>query len=283
MKHVFKKKYFEKSTPNDKLAFVCEKYYLPIIQRFIMINRMTNVLDIGCGGGGALLPFAKMGCKITGIDKSAACIKSSSAYLKKRNVSANLIVEDIFKINDWECSFDVIFVQNVMEYICDKKQLLERIKHFLKPNGVVFIGFNMWYAPFGGFRSLYHNKIISKIPFIHLLPSKVFNRMLLSCHEDLNTISQLAKLRNCKVSIEWFRHLVSECDYNIFVEQLLSMNPYANILKEPTPKQVFPFIKRLPHIRNYFSTSCLYVLKKNSYHVQIITKIPENKSQESDS
>lgn len=42
-----------------------------------------NVLEIGCGDGGNLLPFAELGCNTTGVDLSTGRIKDAILFLKK--------------------------------------------------------------------------------------------------------------------------------------------------------------------------------------------------------
>ena len=37
-----------------------------------------NILEIGCGDGGNLLPFTELGCNTTGVDLSAGRIKAVS-------------------------------------------------------------------------------------------------------------------------------------------------------------------------------------------------------------
>ena len=43
-------------------------YVLPFINRAMPVHQEMNLLDIGCGDGGVLLPFLEMGCKATGIE-----------------------------------------------------------------------------------------------------------------------------------------------------------------------------------------------------------------------
>lgn len=51
-----------------------------------------TILDIGCGTGGHLIPFAKKGLKVTGFDISEAMIKQAKEKLKR------LILRQMFKL-----------------------------------------------------------------------------------------------------------------------------------------------------------------------------------------
>lgn len=52
-------------------AQTCRRHYLPYLQSFSQITPQTRVLEVGCGEGGNLLPFAQTGCHVTGIDLAA--------------------------------------------------------------------------------------------------------------------------------------------------------------------------------------------------------------------
>ena len=55
-----------------ELALTSRTYYLPYIARFKRMERGMNVLEVGCGEGGNLLPFAETGCNVTGVDLSTS-------------------------------------------------------------------------------------------------------------------------------------------------------------------------------------------------------------------
>lgn len=54
----------------NELAHTSEKYYIPYIDKYKKITKDSTILEIGCGDGGNLLPFAKIGCRVTGCDLS---------------------------------------------------------------------------------------------------------------------------------------------------------------------------------------------------------------------
>ena len=43
----------------SELAHTSEKYFIPYISPFMKVEAGMNVLEIGCGDGGNLLPFAR--------------------------------------------------------------------------------------------------------------------------------------------------------------------------------------------------------------------------------
>ncbi len=60
-RHLDRRAYFKEQ------ARITEKYYIPYIQKYIK-NISGKVLEIGCGEGGNLLPFVRLGCEGVGVD-----------------------------------------------------------------------------------------------------------------------------------------------------------------------------------------------------------------------
>ena len=51
-----------------ELSNTSRDFYVGHVCRFITVSTFTRVLEIGCGEGGNLLPFAQLGCYVKGID-----------------------------------------------------------------------------------------------------------------------------------------------------------------------------------------------------------------------
>ena len=59
-RHKNRQQYFNELTETSR------RHFIPYIQKHCAIKAGMNVLEIGCGEGGNLLPFAEMGCNVTG-------------------------------------------------------------------------------------------------------------------------------------------------------------------------------------------------------------------------
>ena len=102
-RHTDRLKYF------SELAATTEEYFMPYIKTFHDIYAGTEVLEIGCGEGGNLLPFAKAGCKVTGIDISVNRIKQAKEFFSSTGLAADFINANIFDYSPRKRFFDIIF------------------------------------------------------------------------------------------------------------------------------------------------------------------------------
>lgn len=71
-----------------QLAETSRKYYLPYLSSFMRIGEGTAVLEIGCGEGGNLLPFAQTGCQVTGVDMAEDKIRAARQFFRRRELMA---------------------------------------------------------------------------------------------------------------------------------------------------------------------------------------------------
>lgn len=131
-RHVLRQQYFREQEATTRL------HYLPYISDHITINRHTRVLEIGCGEGGNLLPFARLGCRVTGIDMAACRIEEATAYFLKEGYPATWICADFMTLpppSDNGSRFDLILLHDVLEHISRKAAFLEHVRRFLHPKG----------------------------------------------------------------------------------------------------------------------------------------------------
>ena len=75
-RHINRERYFEEQARTSK------KYYIPYIEKIIG-ELPDKVLEIGCGEGGNLLPFAEYGCEIVGVDIAALRIEQARTFFAK--------------------------------------------------------------------------------------------------------------------------------------------------------------------------------------------------------
>lgn len=95
------------------------------------------VLDIGCGLGTAIIPFAKFKATAIGIDISSAMLEYAYKRSKEKYNNLYLCKMNAYKIMLADSSVDVI-VENAMIHLVDNpEQVYKEMYRVLKPNGVL--------------------------------------------------------------------------------------------------------------------------------------------------
>lgn len=263
VRHINRKQYFE------ELAATSYKYYIPVIHEYHSLLPESRILEIGCGDGGNLLPFARIRCEVVGIDISESRIKDAGRFFDERQLSGTFVCGDILRCPDLGEPFDVIVCHDVYEHIADKDSLLKTINSYLKPDGVAFVAFPAWQMPFGGHQQICRSRIVSRLPFIHLLPTKAYRRLLMLFGESEDCIGELMSIKRTRTTIEGFEMRLDGAGLVNVHRSLWLVNPHYEIKFGLKPRKLAKIISGLPYLRNWFSTSCEYVLKKEKRLLRI--------------
>ena len=254
-RHNDRKLYFE------ELALTSSEFYLSYLNKFKKIGKNLKVLEIGCGEGGNLLPFAEQGCSVAGMDLNKTKINTGNEYFAALKFGCDLVCCDFFGYKS-AYKFDIIIIHDVIEHIpSDKKRKFMRLTiALLNSDGVIFFAFPPWQMPFGGHQQICRS-IISKIPFIHLLPQRLYTAILRVSGENSDCIKELLSIREAKMPIERFEKLYKSVGLRCVDRTMWFINPHYKQKFNLTPRRQSKIISHLPYIRNYFTTSCFYVLK----------------------
>lgn len=116
----------------NELAITSEKYFIPYIKQYRQVGKGTNVLEIGCGDGGNLLPFSRMGCDVVGVDMAEGRIKDARKFFQENGAKGSFIASDVFLLKELRHQFDVIVCHDVIEHIDDKEGFIRICKQLLK-------------------------------------------------------------------------------------------------------------------------------------------------------
>ena len=252
-------RHLDRETYFKELTNTSQEFYIDYLRKYTLLEKGIKVLEIGCGEGGNLLPFAQQGCDITGIDITPSRIEQAKKFFKAAQCKGTFIAIDFLKAKAEDYGkFNIILIHDVVEHIEQKRLFVQHIKEFADKDSLIFWGFPAWQMPFGGHQQICRNKVISHCPFIHLLPTLIYQPLLKICGIQSQ---ELLEIKRCKVTIESFEDMMKENQYLIVDRILWLVNPHYKQKFGLKPRVLPPWIAHLKYIRNFFSTSCFYLTK----------------------
>jgi len=107
-------------------------YILNKVKNIIKVP--SDILEIGCGGGGILYPFKQLGCNVTGID-----ISDNWINFAKDNYGVDVCKKDIASLAKEGRKYDFIILSHVLEHVPNPVDMLLETKKLLKKNGIMYL------------------------------------------------------------------------------------------------------------------------------------------------
>lgn len=107
-------------------------YRLQLLER--ELGRPGRILDVGCGTGTVLGVGARRGWQVAGVE-----ISPSAAAAARANYGVDVTVGTLQSANFPTASFDVVWLQHVLEHVPNPIALLQEIKRVLRPGGVLVV------------------------------------------------------------------------------------------------------------------------------------------------
>jgi SAM-dependent methyltransferase len=257
-RHNNKNQYF------NEQGLTTEKHVIPYLKEFLNIDKNTRILEIGCAEAGNLKPFVDIGCQTTGVDISCGRIELAKTFYEnhKNRECLQLICEDIYKVEDLGGDFDLIVMRDVIEHIPNQEKFMRFVKRFLKPEGKFFLAFPPWQNPFGGHQQICHSKILSKLPYFHLLPVLLYKTVLKLFGESNKRVEELLFIKETGISIERFQRILKYENYKIDKRTFYFINPNYETKFGLKPRKQVKIITAIPWLRNFFTTAMYYVISK---------------------
>ncbi|GAB5409605.1 MAG: class I SAM-dependent methyltransferase [Balneolaceae bacterium] len=257
----------DKSTYFNYQYGASKEYIIPFLEKTFELKPDHKVLEIGCAEAGVLKAFIEKGHECVGIELSASRVKLAEQFMAKE-VEANkvsFITKNIYDIDiekDIGHKFDLVILKDVIEHIPNQEVFIRKLKDFLNPDGKVFFGFPPWQMPFGGHQQTCTKKIMSVLPYYHLLPMNVYKRVLKLAGEPSKTIEGLVEIKETGISIERFERIFKEENFTQLRRQLFLINPIYKYKFNLKPRAQSGFLSSIPVLRNFVSTCAYYVIQK---------------------
>lgn len=241
-------------------AATTEKYFIPYLSEFIDVGDIS-VLEVGCGEGGNLLPFARRGCRVVGVDLSEQRVRQAESFFSRECAAGTFICDDVMHYRGDGRLFDLIVCHDVVEHIHEKGKMLLALKRLLAPGGRLFVAFPAWQMPFGGHQQIARSWVVSHLPFVHLLPELAFSLMLRLFGEDASKINELIGIRRTRCTVEMFEREAAYAGYTVCDRRLWLVNPHYEVKFGLRPIRLCRQLSALPYIRNFMASSCFYVVR----------------------
>ncbi len=241
-------------------AHTTSRYVIPFINSTLPVTRSLSMLEIGCGEGGNLLPFLETGCaRIAGIDLSENKIENARSFYAAipGGNRIEFTAADIYDSGSVG-TFDLIIMRDVLEHIHDQEKFIGFVRRFLNPGGVLFIAFPPWNNPFGGHQQMCDSRMLSKMPWIHLLPRGLYGRLLRSAGESPARIEGLMEIKDTGINIGRFEKAIKKEGFSIARKSLWLINPNFEIKFGLRPRRLPQFLGGIPFLRNFIATTGYY-------------------------
>lgn len=240
------------------------QYVVPFVETYKPITPGMRVLEIGCAEAGVLKAFIEKGCTAVGVELEESRLQLAREFMQDalQKGLINFVSKDIYKVDietELRGKFDIIVLKDVIEHIHDQKKLIGWMKSFLNPGGVIFFGFPPWQMPFGGHQQLMSNKLLSKLPYYHLLPMPVYKWILKMGRQDVNGF---AEIKETGISIERFEKIVKDTGYKVVNKTHYLVNPIYTYKFGWKPKKQLGLIGAIPWVRNFFTTCVYYLIEQ---------------------
>jgi 2-polyprenyl-6-hydroxyphenyl methylase / 3-demethylubiquinone-9 3-methyltransferase len=98
-----------------------------------------SVLDLGCGGGLASVPLARMGAAVTAIDASAETIGAARAYAVQAGLEIDYRCTSAEAMAESGARFDLVTALEIVEHVADVRAFLEAAAALVRPGGLIVL------------------------------------------------------------------------------------------------------------------------------------------------
>jgi 2-polyprenyl-3-methyl-5-hydroxy-6-metoxy-1,4-benzoquinol methylase len=227
---------------------------------FARLNNKVNfegktVLDIGCQLGSACVYMALHGAiNVVGFDVDSEAIKFAKAkladYPQIRDKVSYYLVEDMPPEK-----FDLVLSKDAFEHYMDPEQFINVMKQYLKPDGLMVIGFSpLWKSPYGA-----HIRVLTAWPWVHLVFPEAVVVHELKRYTKRATITSYNEVGSGlnKMTLKRFKKIVESngLEFVYFKTNVPSHNRNSWVL------HAFTAFSHIPLLREYFTVNIYSTLK----------------------
>ena len=259
--HTDKDRYF------DIQYRVTKEFILPFIREHTGGKVWNRVLEIGCAEAGVLKAFLEEGAFCTGIEMSQHRIAMAEKFHEQaiaegRIEFVNRNIFDIDPENDLGGRYDLVILKDVIEHIPRQKEFIHQLPSFLNEGGLIFFAFPPWQMPYGGHQQVCKSKLLSRLPYYHLLPKSIYKEILKLGGESQHTIDELMDVKSTGLSIEEFEHAIEFNNLKIVGKRHYLFNPIYQYKFNVRPRKQNALVTRIPFLRDLVTSASYYLVSR---------------------
>jgi len=161
--------------------------------------------------------------------------------------------------SEWLGKFDLVILRDVIEHLPDPELALRQILLLLKKGGKLYITFPPYYSPYGGHQQIVRGNLISKLPFIHFFPKRVF-KLCVASGLDYG-IEEVMRLKDYRLTPHKFKKIAKQMNYSITTQDYFLLRPVFKP-RFNLPALKISFLKVIPGLIDILSLEASFVLTK---------------------
>ena len=121
-----------------RISYITEQIEAHILAKQENLNNIS-IIDVGCGGGLAAEPLARLGAQVTGIDASEKNISVAHAHAQASQLDITYLNSSVEELAKEGTQYDVVLALEIIEHVADVPLFLKSLTALCKPNGLVII------------------------------------------------------------------------------------------------------------------------------------------------
>jgi hypothetical protein len=109
--------------------------------------------------------------------------------------------------------------------------------------------------------------LLSKVPYIHLLPKSIYRFILKIWGISDSTIAALLEIKSTGISIDRFEKIIKKEGYSINRKTFFFINPNYETKFKLKPREQLRIVSSIPWVRNFLITAAYYILSIDENHL----------------
>lgn len=98
-----------------------------------------TLIDVGCGGGLATEPMARLGATVIGLDGAAESVNAAAAHAVQGGLSIDYRQGTAEDLAASGAQFDVVLALEIVEHVADMHAFCEAVGALVKPGGIAIL------------------------------------------------------------------------------------------------------------------------------------------------